>query len=137
MTIGKSLTVVIMDPPYESATTATALRIIDAALRQAQVVTAFAYEGAVSLTMKAQQPHANPVKGTTVEQEEHPTTKDWIAGLFALARQTGAKLDWINCGLCVDERGAGDTIDGPRRGSPKDFFEAVKLSDGVIVIPTN
>jgi len=37
----------------------------------------------------------------------------------------------------VDERGAGETIDGPRRGSPKDFFEAVKLSDGVIVIPTH
>jgi len=69
MTLGKSLTVAIMDPPYESATTATALRIIDAALRQAQVVTVFAYEGAVSMTMKAQQPHANPVKGTTVEQE--------------------------------------------------------------------
>ena len=131
----KTLTIAIMDPPYETAATTTALRIVDTALRQGNNVTVFAYEGAVNLTMRAQQPHANPVKGTSVEEEQHPTTKDWIASLFDLARKNGAKLDWINCGLCVDERGAGDWIDGPRRGSPKDFYEAALKSDGILVIP--
>ena len=134
--MAKTLTIAMMDPPYESATSTTALRILHAALMQDHHVTVFAYEGAVNLTMAAQQPHANPVKGTSVEQEQHPTTKDWIASLFSLAHSKGAKLDWINCGLCVDERGAGDWIEGPRRGSPKDFYEAVQKSDGVLVIPT-
>lgn len=133
--MAKTLTIAIMDPPYETAATTTALRIVNTALMQGNNVTVFAYEGAVNLTMRAQQPHANPVKGTSVEQEQHPTTKDWIASLFDLARKNSAKLEWINCGLCVDERGAGDWIDGPRRGSPKDFYEAAQKSDGVLVIP--
>jgi len=57
------------DPPYESESSTTALRIIDAALRKGHRVRGFAYEGVVNLTMKAQQPHTNPVKGTTVEEE--------------------------------------------------------------------
>jgi tRNA 2-thiouridine synthesizing protein D len=133
---GKTLTVAIMDAPYESASSTTALRIIDAALRKGHNVNVFAYEGAVNLTMRAQQPHPNPVKGTSVEQEQHPTTKDWVAALFRLARAKNVKLDWINCGLCVDERGAGDWIEGPRRGGPKDLLDASAASDQTLVIPT-
>ncbi|MBI4290745.1 MAG: DsrE family protein [Betaproteobacteria bacterium] len=131
----KTLTIAIMDPPYETASTTTALRIVDAALRKGNNVHVFAYEGAVNLTMAAQKPHANPLKGTSAEPEEHPTTKDWIASLFAMSRKNGAKLEWINCGLCVDERGAGDWIAGPRRGAPKDFYEAAQKSDTTLVIP--
>jgi tRNA 2-thiouridine synthesizing protein D len=135
MAARKTLTVALMDPPYESANSTTALRIIDAALHKGHHVRVFAYEGAVNLTMKAQQPHANPAKGTTVEEEQHPTTKDWIASLFTLA-QGEHTLEWINCGLCVDERGAGDWIEGPRRGGPKDFLDASLASDATLVIPT-
>jgi tRNA 2-thiouridine synthesizing protein D len=132
----KTFTIAIMDAPYESANSTTALRIVNAALQKGHSVNVFAYEGAVSLTMKAQAPHPNPVKGTTVEQEQHPTTKDWIGALFQLARRNQAKLDWVNCGLCVDERGAGEWIDGPRRGGPKDFLDAASASDATLVIPT-
>ena len=136
MASGKTLTIGIMDAPYESASSTTALRIINAALEKGHNVNVFAYEGAVNLTMKAQQPHPNPVKGTSVEQEQHPTTKDWVASLFKLASTKGVKLDWVNCGLCVDERGAGDWIEGPRRGGPKDFLDASLGSDQTLVIPT-
>jgi tRNA 2-thiouridine synthesizing protein D len=132
----KTLTLAIMDAPYESANSATAFRIIDAALNRNHNVNVFAYEGAVSLAMRSQQPHANPVKGTSAEEEHHPTTKDWIAALFRLAEQKGVQLNWINCGLCVDERGAGDSVEGPRRGSPKDFWEASIASDATLVIAT-
>jgi tRNA 2-thiouridine synthesizing protein D len=134
--MNKTLTIAIMDAPYESANSTTALRLIDAALKAGINVKVFAYEGAVNLTMKAQQPHANPVKGTSLEEEQHPTTKDWIAGLFRLAKTQNVEMIWINCGLCVDERGAGDWIEGPRRGSPKDFYDASVSSDATIVIPT-
>lgn len=132
----KTLSIAIMDAPYESANSTTALRIIHSALNQGHHVHVFAYEGAVNLTMKAQAPHANAIKGTTLEEENHPTTKDWIAALFKLAQDKGVTLRWVNCGLCVDERGAGDWIDGPLRGGPADFIQSVKQSDGVLVIPT-
>jgi tRNA 2-thiouridine synthesizing protein D len=85
--------------------------------------------------MKDQAPHANPVKGTTVEEEDHPTTKDLVAALVALG--TGAPaLTWVNCGLCVDERGAGSWIDGVKRGSPADFLKMAGESTTTLVIPT-
>jgi sulfur relay (sulfurtransferase) complex TusBCD TusD component (DsrE family) len=133
---GKTITVAIMDAPYESANSTTALRIVQSAISKGHNVTVFAYEGAVNLTMKAQAPHPNPVKGTSAEQEAHPTTKDWVASLFKLAKDKGVKLDWVNCGLCVDERGAGDWVEGPRRGGPKDFLDASNASQATLVIPT-
>lgn len=131
-----TLTLALMDPPYETANSTTALRIVHEALSQGHNVNVFAYEGAVNLTMKAQKPHANPVKGTSLEDENHPTTKDWVASLFELAKQKNVKLDWINCGLCVDERGAGDWIEGPRRAGPPDFLAQMQGSEQTLVIPT-
>ena len=62
--------------------------------------------------------------------------KTGVASLFKLAEEKGVKLNWINCGLCVDERGSGDWIEGPRRGAPKDFLEASLSSDATLVIAT-
>src|SRR2546430_7323934 len=84
--IKKKLTLALMDPPYESANSTTALRIISAALQKGVHVNVFAYEGAVCLPLKDQAPHANPVKGTSVEQEEHPTTKAFIASLLEIGK---------------------------------------------------
>src|SRR5215831_18312226 len=117
----RKLTIALMDPPYESANTTTAFRIIEAALKKGISVDVFAYEGAVCLPLKGQAQHANPVKGTTVEQEDHPNTKTFVAALLAMGRESPS-LNWVNCGLCVDERGAGDVIEGVKRGSPADFF---------------
>ncbi len=134
--VSKTLTLLIMDPPYEVATTTTSLRIIDSALRKGHNVNVFAFEGAVSLALSGQKPHPNPVHGTSVEEEKHPTTKAFIASLFELAKDRGVKLDWVNCGMCVDERGAEPWIDGPRRGGPPDFHKMLKASDATLVIPT-
>jgi tRNA 2-thiouridine synthesizing protein D len=133
--MASTLTVAIMDAPYEAAASTTAFRIIAAALKKGINVNVFAYEGAVSLTMKDQAPHANPVKGTSVEEEDHPTTKDLVAALVELGR-TEPRLTWVNCGLCVDERGAGSWIDGVKRGSPADFLKMATESTRTLVIPT-
>ena len=131
----KSLTIALMDPPYESANSTTALRIISSALKQGINVNVFAYEGAVCLPLKDQAPHANPVKGTTVEQEEHPTTKEFVRSLLEIGNGNPL-LTWVNCGLCVDERGAGNVVDGVKRGSPADFFKMATESTNTLVIPT-
>ena len=130
-----TLTVAIMDAPYEAAASTTAFRIIASALQKGINVNVFAYEGAVSLTMKEQAPHANPVKGTSVEEEDHPTTRDLVAALVELG-QSEPKLTWVNCGLCVDERGAGNWIDGVKRGGPADFLKMANESTRTLVIPT-
>jgi len=117
----KTLTIALMDPPYESATTTTALRIADAALAKGINVNIFAYEGAVLMTMRGQAPHPNPVKGTTVEEQQHPTTAAFVGALLEKGRSE-PRFEWINCGMCVDERGAGDWIEGVKRGGPGDFY---------------
>jgi tRNA 2-thiouridine synthesizing protein D len=134
--MAQTLTIALMDGPYESGNTTTAFRIAAAALAKGMNVNVFAYEGAVSLALKDQQPHANPVKGTTVEQEDHPTTRAFVSGLMQLAASKGLKLDWVNCGLCVDERGANNWVDGVRRGGPPDFLKMVQGSVSTLIIPT-
>ena len=136
-TNGTTITLAIMDPPYEAARVVTALRLIETALRKGINVNVFAYEGAVSLGFTAQSPHPNPVKGTSVEEEEHPLPKDWIAALGELGngRDGRGKLDWVNCGLCVDERGMADQATG-RRGGPPDLFQFIEESTNVLSIGT-
>ena len=131
----RTLTLALMDPPYESANSTTALRIISAALGQGINVNVFAYEGAVCLPLKDQAPHANPVKGTSVGEEEHPTTKAFVSSLLAIGNDK-PRLTWVNCGLCVDERGAANAVEGVRRGSPADFFKMASESTNTLVIPT-
>ena len=131
----KTLTVALMDPPYESANTMTALRIIASALEKGMRVNVFAYEGAVCLPLKDQAPHANPVRGTTVEEEDHPTTKKFVGALLEVGGPEPL-LTWVNCGLCVDERGATNAIEGVKRGSPADFLKMAEASTNTLVIPT-
>jgi len=131
----KKLTVALMDPPYESANSTTALRIISSALQKGIHVNVFAYEGAVNLPLKDQAPHANPVKGTTVEEEDHPTTKTFVSSLLEMGKDNPL-LTWVNCGLCVDERGASNSVEGVKRGSPADFLKMAQESTNTLVIPT-
>src|SRR5688572_13066705 len=118
-----TLTFLLMDAPFEQARTSTAFRLVDAALQRGFDVRVFAYEGAVSLSMASQKPHANAVHGRTLEEEAHPTPHAWVSALFDLCREKGVSFEWVNCGLCVDERGANDVVAGVRRGSPADFWK--------------
>jgi tRNA 2-thiouridine synthesizing protein D len=132
----KRITISLMDGPFEQARTVTAFRLLDLAAERGYDATVFAYEGAVQLSFAGQTKHANAVHGHDLEEEDHPLPREWVAALQAKAAANGGSLDWINCGLCVDERGAGDSIDGCRRGSPADLWSAAEASDGVLVIPT-
>jgi tRNA 2-thiouridine synthesizing protein D len=131
-----TLTFVLMDAPFESDRTSTAFRLLHEALARGCDVNVFAYEGAVALAFARQAAHANAVHGRDVEQEAHPLPREWIARLQALAAERGAHLDWINCGLCVDERGVGEMAPGTRRGTPADFWAVAGKSVNTLVIPT-
>ena len=132
----KTLTFALMDPPYESENLTTAFRILDAVAPRGHTINVFAYEGASALAFTKQVPHANPVHGKNLAEENHPTTKDQVAALLVLAEKSGGKVDWVNCGMCVDERGVAEFIAGTRRGSPADLHTFSEASDNVLVIPT-
>ena len=132
----KTLTFALMDAPFESARSTTALRLIDIAARRGYDINVFAYEGAVYLPFAHQAQHPNAVHGHEVDEEDHPLPREWVAAVIAEAEKNGGKIDWVNCGLCVDERGAVDAVDGVRRGTPGDFWNMASASNGTLVIPT-
>jgi tRNA 2-thiouridine synthesizing protein D len=132
----KKLAFLLMDAPYESTRTTTAFRLVDAATRRGHDVTVFCYEGAVALSFARQAQHANAVHGRDVVQEDHPNPKEWIAALARQAERAGGTFQWINCGLCVDERGVGEVVPGVGRGSPVDFWKATEAADNTLLIPT-
>lgn len=132
----KSLTFAIMDAPFEDPRSTTALRLMDIAARRGYDINVFAYEGAVYLPFALQEQHANAVHGRDVDEENHPLPRKWIAAIIREAEKHGGKVDWVNCGLCVDERGAAESIDGVRRGTPADFWGFAEASDNTLVIPT-
>ena len=131
-----TLTFALMDAPYEDARTTTALRLIDIAARRGYSVNVFAYEGAVAIPFARQRPHPNAVHGRDVEEEDHPLPHQWVAALMEAAAAAGGRIDWVNCGLCVDERGVDEAVDGVRRGTPADFWKMAEASDNTLVIPT-
>ena len=131
----KTFAVALMDAPYELENLTTAFRILGAMAQRGHNVNVFAYEGAAGLAFARQAPHANPVHGKNLAEENHPTTKDQVVALLALAAAHGGTVDWVNCGMCVVERGVGEFAAG-RSGSPADFHTFCEASDNVLVIPT-
>jgi len=131
-----TLTFAIMDAPFENARTVTAFRLIHAALLRGHDVNVFAYEGSVGLAFAHQAAHPNPVHGRDVAEENHPLPRIWVQRLLTLAGQRGLKLDWVNCGMCVDERGMNEAIPGVRRGSPADLWKMSVESLNTLVVAT-
>lgn len=131
-----TLTFSIMDGPFEQARIATVFRLLDIAARRGYHLNVFAYEGAVNLAFAKQAKHANAVHGRDVEEEDHPLPREWIAALMKTARDHGGSLDWINCGLCVDERGANEAIEGCRRGTPGDLWKWATDSTNTLIVGT-
>ncbi|MGH8198617.1 MAG: DsrE family protein [Steroidobacteraceae bacterium] len=131
-----ALTFAIMDAPFENARTVTVFRLIQAALKAGHDVNVFAYEGAVGLAFARQAAHPNAVHGRDAAAENHPLPRVWIAELLRLAQNAGRKLDWVNCGLCVDERGMGEAIEGVRRGTPADLWKLSVESANTLTVGT-
>ena|SRR5690554_5720888 len=131
------LTFAFMDPPFESERTVTFFRLLDEALEQNAHVRVFAYEGAAALSFARQAQHGNAVHGRDTEQEAHPLTRDWIAALQSKAKRNGLGFEWINCGLCVDERGVNETIEGCDRGGPSDFWQYASDAFNTLTIGTH
>jgi tRNA 2-thiouridine synthesizing protein D len=131
-----TLTFAIMDPPFETAGSTSVFRLVETAIRKGFDVKVFAYKGAVYLSYARQKPHGNAVHNRSAEEENHPLTKDWIAHLFDYADQKKVTLEWVNCGLCADERSVDETVRRAGRGGPADLWRMSRASDNTLVIGT-
>jgi sulfur relay (sulfurtransferase) complex TusBCD TusD component (DsrE family) len=131
-----TLTFCLMDPPFENGRTTTALRLIDIAARRGYDIRVFAYEGAVAIPFSKQRPHGNAVHGHSETEEDHPLPREWVAAVTEAAAKNGGSIEWINCGLCVDERGVDEAIEGVRRGTPGDLWKWAESSTNTLIIPT-
>ncbi len=132
----KKLTFALMDAPFESARSTTAMRLLHIAAQRGYDINVFAYEGAVYLPFNGQQKHGNAFHESDADAENHPLPKDWVAEVRSVAQTHGGSLTWMNCGLCADERGAGDALEGVVRGGPPALVQWANESDNVLVIPT-
>ena len=115
----RTLSLVLMDGPYESANTTTAMRIIDAALRKGHHVHVAACEGALAY-------------GSSGRPAER------IVGLVEMARQKGLRLDWLRVipeGREADRPQIGGPA-GVRTGGPSDLWKQIETADNVLVIPS-
>ncbi|MGK2741185.1 DsrE family protein [Tepidicaulis sp. LMO-SS28] len=136
MTKKTAIAFAIMDPPYESGRSTSFFRMLSIAAGRGYDIKVFAYEGGVHLAFDKQAPHGNAVHGHDVEEENHPLPKVWIAELMKTAEENGGSLDWVNCGLCADERGVNESICGARRGSPADFWNLALEAGNALTIGT-
>jgi tRNA 2-thiouridine synthesizing protein D len=132
----KTLTFALMDAPFESARSTTALRLINIAAKRGYNVNVFAYEGAVVLPFTKQSAHANAVHGHDIDEHNHPLPYVWIDEIRKVAEAAGGSLEWINCGLCADERGVAEALPFVKRGTPGHLIEWAEASDNTLVIGT-
>ena len=129
------LTFALMDAPFESERTTTFFRLLSIAAERGYDIGVFAYEGAVHLAFERQRQHGNAVHDTDVAAENHPLPKEWLSELIETSKRAGGRIDWVNCGLCVDERGVVEAVAGTRRGSPADFWK-MAVGSNVLTIGT-
>lgn len=134
--MSKTLTFMLMDPPFEATRSTTALRLLQLAAERGYNLNVLAYEGAVYLPFAGQKGHPNPVHGHDVDEEDHPLPKEWIRIIGETAEANGGQLDWVNCGMCADERGANDAVERVRRGGPPALAQWMDSSDNTLLIPT-
>ena len=114
----------------------TMLRLIEKLLQRGVDVNVWAFEEAVTLTNRDQIDHNEPSSLQKVLGEKHGHVSRHIDALMR-AGLHGAKLDWVSCILCVQERGVEKhQMGGSIIGTLGDLWKFIKAADKVISIPT-
>lgn len=132
----KRVAIVLATGSYQREAPTTVLRLVEKLLQRGVDVNVWAFEEAVTLTNKDQIDHNEPGSLQKVLGEKHPNIGRFIDQLIR-AGLHGAKLDWVSCILCVQERGVEKhQMGGSIVGTLGDLWKFVKAADRVICIPT-
>ena len=132
----KKVAIVLATASYQREAPTTVLRLVEKLLQRGVDVNVWAFEEAVTLTNKDQIDHNEPGSLQKVLGEKHPNIGRFIDQLIR-AGLHGAKLDWVSCILCVQERGVEKhQMGGAIVGTLGDLWKFIKAADKVICIPT-
>jgi tRNA 2-thiouridine synthesizing protein D len=132
----KRVAIVLATGSYQREAPTTVLRLVEKLLQRGVDVNVWAFEEAVTLTNKDQIDHNEPGSLQKVLGEKHPNIGRFIDQLIR-AGLHGAKLDWVSCILCVQERGVEKhQMGGAIVGTLGDLWKFIKAADKVICIPT-
>jgi tRNA 2-thiouridine synthesizing protein D len=132
----KSVTFFIATGSYLREAPTTLLRLAEKLMQRGVQVNVWAFEEAVTLTNKDQIDHAEPGSLQKVLGEKHTHVGRSIDALVR-AGLHGAKMDWVSCILCVQERGTEKhQMSGVVVGTLGDLWKFIRASDRVIAIPT-
>jgi tRNA 2-thiouridine synthesizing protein D len=132
----KRVAIVMATGNYQREAPTTVLRLVEKLLQRGVDVNVWAFEEAVTLTNKDQIDHNEPGSLQKVLGEKHPNIGRFIDQLIR-AGLHGAKLDWVSCILCVQERGVEKhQMGGAIVGTLGDLWKFIKAADKVICIPT-
>lgn len=132
----KRVCIMLATGSYLREAPTTVLRLTEKLLQKGVDVNVWAFEEAVTLTNKDQIDHKEPSSLQKVLGEKHGHVGRSIDMLMR-AGLHGAKLDWVSCILCVQERGTEKhQMGGAIIGTLGDLWKFIKSADKVISIPT-
>lgn len=132
----KQVAFMIATGSYLREAPTTLLRLTEKLLQRGVDVNVWAFEEAVTLTNRDQIDHNEPSSLQKVLGDKHTHVSKGIDALLR-AGLHGAKLDWVSCILCVQERGVEKhQMGGSIIGTLGDLWKFVKSADIVISIPT-
>jgi tRNA 2-thiouridine synthesizing protein D len=132
----RSVAIVLATGSYEREAPTTVLRLAEKLLQRGVNVNVWAFEEAVTLTNKDQIDHSEPGALQGILGEKHSHVSKYIDMLLR-AGLHGAKLDWVSCVLCVQERGVEKhQMNAVTIGTLGDLWRFIRAADRVITIPS-
>lgn len=115
--------------PFESDSTTTLFRLIDAALARQHTVIVWTCGGATTLTLQTLGDR-RPRNFLNFDAE-YPSTAKLVR---ALLDGSDGRLHWHICRHCMEERGATEQIEGVKIQPPFRFFHFLEQADASLVI---
>lgn len=131
----QKVAIVISTGSYMREAPTTVLRLAEKLLERGVEVNVWAFEEAVTLTNRDQIEHSEPPSLRKVIGDKHAYIGKFI-DQFLRAGLHGAKMDWVTCILCAQERGVEHhQMNGVIVGTLGDLWKFVRAADQVIAIP--
>ncbi|MBI4319483.1 MAG: DsrE family protein [Chloroflexi bacterium] len=131
----KRVAFVLPTGTYQREAPTTVLRLTERLLQRGVEVNVWTFEEGTSITNRDQIEHAEPASLKEIIGDKHPPTGKFVDALLR-AGLHGAKLDWVSCVLCVQERGVHNhQMNGVIIGTLGDLWKFVRNADKVIAIP--
>jgi tRNA 2-thiouridine synthesizing protein D len=132
----RKVAIILSTGSYQREAPTTVLRLAEKLLERGIEVNVWAFEEAVTLTNRDQIEHNEPPSLKKILGDKHAYVGKFIDQLLRVGLH-GAKMDWVTCILCAQERGVDrHQMGGAIIGTLGDLWKFVGDADQVIAIPT-